>query len=33
VYSRIWFIPHPDNDQQSYLITMRNNDISGCGIF
>jgi len=33
VYSRIWFIPHPTNDQQSYLIIMRNNDIGGCSIF
>jgi len=33
VYSRIWFIPHPGNDQESYLIIMRNNDIGGCSIF
>jgi len=33
VYSRIWFIPHPLNDSQSYLIVMRNNDIGGCSIF
>jgi len=33
VYSRIWFIPHPQNDSESYLIVMRNNDIGGCSIF
>ena len=33
VYSRIWFIPHPVNSQESYLIIMRNNDIGGCSIF
>lgn len=33
VYSRIWFIPHPNNTQESYLIIMRNNDIGGCSIF
>jgi len=33
VYSRIWFMPHPSNSQESYLIIMRNNDIGGCSIF
>ena len=33
VYSRIWFIPHPQNNNESYLIVMRNNDIGGCSIF
>ena len=32
-YIRIWFIPDPDNDRNSYLIVMRNNDISSCSIF
>jgi hypothetical protein len=30
VYSRIWFMSQPDDDQQSFLIIMRNNDLTGC---
>ena len=31
-YTRIWFIPNPDDDRKSYLIIMRNNDISSCAV-